>query len=59
MTKRQQDKKTTRQKDKMTKRQKTKTKRRFNFFDVRAVSHSCDVLGLCHPKLWVGVGQKA
>ena len=37
-TKRQKDKKTTRQKDKKIKRQKKS--------DVRAVSHSCDVLSL-------------
>ena len=49
-TKRQKDKKTKRQKDKIktkrqkkAERQKTKTKKRIQYCDVRAVSHSCDV----------------
>ena len=45
-SKRQKDKKTIKQKDKKqnTKRQNTKSKKRVLYCDVRAVSHSCDVL---------------
>ena len=44
MTKRQNDNMTKRQKSAKTKRQNNKTKKKVQYCEVRAVSHSCDVL---------------
>ena len=43
MTKKQHDQRTKRHTDKKTKGQRTQTKKRVQYCDVRAVSHSCDV----------------